>query len=68
MYRVSVNFQLSFSLNVFYKDKAKENKYFLWIYHPPHHLLLALKVLWDNYGGGLLWALLQGLTFHSITW
>ncbi len=36
------------------------------IYLPPHHLLLALKVFWDNYGGGLRWALLQGLAFHSI--
>ena len=43
-------------------------KEFTWtnIHHRTHHLFLALKVVGDNNGGGFLWALLQGLAFHTI--
>lgn len=32
-----------------------------------YHLFLALKILWNNYGGRLCWTFLQGLAFHSIS-
>ena len=53
------------------RPPARTNKSFKYTcinVHPPtYHLFLAIEVFWDNYGGGHLWTLLQGLAFHSIT-